>query len=106
MRLRETELKYSSVMNGRVAHEVLNLLWESLSTLDELEDRKDSHQSPELVEGLRRLRANHHRQIKLLLRYLDETYGEEDLGELRSLLSQRRTELKTLPGSEEGVERS
>lgn len=105
IRLRETELKYASAVNAQTRRAAIDLVWKSLHALDRLEEDDAVRGSATLRTSLRSLRGIQYAQLEALLEAFDEDRGEQDLGQLRGLLNERRTELNALPGDGEGSTR-
>lgn len=98
IRLRETELKYASAVSAQARHALLDGIWKTIHMLDRIEEDDAVQSSNSLRVSLRDLRSIQHAQLEVLLRSFDDDRGEQDLERLNSLLSERRTELDTLPG--------
>jgi hypothetical protein len=96
--LRETQLKYESAISAQSRRVAIELVWATLRALEELEDEEAVRASAKLRDSVRRLRGLQYEQLEALLNSFDEDRGEEDLGRLRELSSERRTELDALPG--------
>lgn len=99
IRLRETELRYASAVSTRGTHELIELVWKSVHTVNELEKDEAAQQSAALQHGLNKLREIQYREIEMLLANLDDDRGERELAPLRRLLDERRTELSDLTDS-------
>jgi hypothetical protein len=103
IRLRETQLKYEFAISTESRRRAVELVQETLRALDDLESDPGVARSPSLRARLRDLRDLQYDQLRALLQSFDEDRGEQDLTQLRGLLTRSRTDLRNLPASDEEV---
>lgn len=103
--LRETELRYAGAVSAQSRRAAVELVWENLRSLDKLEIEHNLRDSPALWQGIMDLRAIQYELLDTLLNS-DEDGQEHDLGRLRGLSRERRTELGALRGDSEAEQSS
>jgi hypothetical protein len=99
----ETQFKYESAVSAHSRQTAVDLAWLSIREIDELEAEDAIDASPTARTHINKLRRLQYRQLEALLDSFDMDRGETDLGKLNALLAERRSEIDTLPGSDEGA---
>lgn len=96
VRLRETQLRYSSAIDSHARQHAIDLVSRSLRILDQLDDNNLVREESSVREGVRELRRLEYAQLEALMNTFDEDWGETDLARLRGLEEQRRRQLESI----------